>query len=56
VKRLNSFIFTYLIDFFNTKTGFQQFQYQECLNSIVNSGGGGRDKCDAKDSIAFCTR
>jgi len=55
VNRLNSFIFTCLIDFSNAKAlKVAIMSRMSGFNSKF--GGGGCDNCDAKESIAFCTR
>jgi len=51
VKGLNSFIFTCLIDFFKAKA-----LMAARMSEFNSKFGGGRDNCDAKDSIAFCIR
>ncbi len=52
VKRLNSFIFTYLINFFNTKTGFQGLVVARISRmSEFNSKFGGQLRCQGIHSF-----
>ncbi len=54
MNRLNSFIFTCLIDFSNAKA--LKVARIPRMSEFNSKFGGRRDNCDAKESIAFCTR